>query len=78
MIPKPKRIKDEKLLKEYRKGHCELCGNPYRLEVHHIISKGAGGDDVPENLITLCAFCHFKVHSGQIKKDELYKIKGGD
>ena len=77
MFPKPKRTKDSELLKQYRKGHCELCGNPYRLEVHHIKSRGSGGDDVEENLITLCAFCHYKVHSGLIKKEELQRIKGG-
>jgi len=42
--------------------------------VHHIDSRGSGGDDIPENLITLCTFHHDKVHRGQITKRMLRKI----
>jgi 5-methylcytosine-specific restriction endonuclease McrA len=32
------------------------------LEVHHVIWQSEGGGDSPENLLTLCAKCHEKVH----------------
>jgi len=32
------------------------------LEVHHMEFRGQGGDDAEENLITLCAGCHSRMH----------------
>ncbi len=46
-----------------------LTHNP--LQVHHIISREAGGKDTITNLITLCHSCHEKVHQGKIE------IRGG-
>ena len=53
---------------------CQVCGFDGRdltergsLHVHHVIHLGMGGSeekDVPENMITLCAECHRKVHDG--------------
>jgi 5-methylcytosine-specific restriction endonuclease McrA len=37
---------------------CQTCGRPDRLQVHHIRSRGRLGDDIDQNLITLCADCH--------------------
>lgn len=37
---------------------CRWCGKRRDLTVHHIDARGAGGGDVEENLITLCARCH--------------------
>ena len=33
------------------------------LETHHVIWRSQGGGDSPENLLTLCAKCHAKVHN---------------
>lgn len=55
---------------------CQDCGtflafqNEYGIyvpwevgaEVHHILPVSMGGDDNPENLITLCHECHLKRH----------------
>ncbi len=41
---------------------CQSCGSVEGLEVHHIISRGQLGDDVEDNLITLCWSCHRKTH----------------
>lgn len=30
-------------------------------------SRGAGGCDTEDNLVTLCFDCHYKVHTGEIK-----------
>jgi len=46
---------------------CQFCGvtdNEHRgehdqgLHIHHIIPRGDGGEDHPENLITVCGGCH--------------------
>lgn len=37
------------------------------LQPHHIKTKGSGGGDELENLITLCWKCHRLVHDGHIK-----------
>ncbi|MGH9732373.1 MAG: HNH endonuclease [Candidatus Acidiferrales bacterium] len=41
---------------------CQQCGCSANLHVHHIRSRSKLGDDVPENLITLCADCHQATH----------------
>jgi 5-methylcytosine-specific restriction endonuclease McrA len=46
---------------------CQYCGASYRLEVHHIRSRGRLGDDIDENLITLCADCHSDIHRSCLK-----------
>ena len=46
---------------------CQCCGKKnIRLEVHHIVYRSQGGTDNETNLITLCADCHSKVHSGSL------------
>ena len=41
---------------------CQYCGRSDRLEVHHIRSRSRLGDDIGENLITLCSDCHRDIH----------------
>ena len=41
---------------------CQFCGSRFDLHVHHIRFRSQGGPDREENLITLCAACHRKVH----------------
>ena len=43
---------------------CQYCGRLEQLEVHHIRSRAQLGADSELNLITLCADCHTKLHSG--------------
>lgn len=73
MFPKPKRIRNKKLLQQ-KKGWCEHCGSSGYTEKHHIRSRGAGGHDVEDNLVELCRLCHIKAHSGAISRDKLNKI----
>jgi 5-methylcytosine-specific restriction endonuclease McrA len=44
---------------------CQNCGTSECLQVHHIRSRSALGDDAAENLITLCADCHHQVHRAE-------------
>jgi|LSQX01.3.fsa_nt_gb hypothetical protein len=72
-VPKPKRLKDPKVLKEMRSDRCEICRERAGCEVHHIISAGSGGPDHPYNLIALCKWkCHIKAHSGGLSKAFLF------
>jgi len=49
---------------------CQYCfgesGSPIDKFPHHIIFKGAGGDDSKDNLITLCIFCHALIHARKL------------
>jgi hypothetical protein len=44
------------------------------LDPHHIVHKGAGGEDTKPNLITLCRRHHNLAHANKITKDELHAI----
>jgi 5-methylcytosine-specific restriction endonuclease McrA len=41
---------------------CQSCGSMSNLEVHHGDLRSHSGSDSEENLITLCASCHARVH----------------
>jgi 5-methylcytosine-specific restriction protein A len=42
---------------------CQACGVTSNLEVHHKEFRSHLGDDSEENLITLCAQCHARIHA---------------
>lgn len=43
------------------------CANPLqRAEVHHIQFRSKGGADAMQNLITICAECHAKIHAHEL------------
>ncbi len=42
---------------------CQSCGSRAGLEVHHITPRSNLGQDVEDNLITLCWECHRRIHS---------------
>ena len=62
----------------WRDGYtCQCCRGKSKdkvLSVHHIQSRKVGGD-APNNLITLCEYCHKQYHLGNIRLPE--KIKRG-
>jgi 5-methylcytosine-specific restriction endonuclease McrA len=41
---------------------CQSCGTMSSLEVHHQEFRSHSGDDLEQNLITLCAACHTTLH----------------
>ncbi len=71
--PKPaKRIKasaEEWVeLREAKLGPCRVCGTTaWPLGLHHLVSRGQGGDDLEDNLVPLCGSgttgCHERVES---------------
>lgn len=76
-VPKPrKRIINRVLLREMRNEivYCERCGRPGHGGCHHIKYKSQGGDDIRENLIRLCVYCHDGIHKARYNRIELIRI----
>jgi len=63
----PPRIRREVLARDRHRCRRKGCNHTRFLEIHHIISREAGGANDPENLVTLCTACHKLLHE-----------KGGD
>lgn len=72
MHPKVKRIVNKELITYLKNRPCAACGRLY-VDVHHIVSRGAGGGDVLNNLIPLCREHHTEIHQiGQAKMIEKF------
>lgn len=54
------RLRQEVLRRD--RWRCQCCGRTEDLQVHHIEPRGHLGDDAEQNLITLCAECHGRLH----------------
>lgn len=65
-FPKKKRVKNRSAIDAARKPYCEYSGRPGYCHVHHIRRRSQGGDDIPENLISLAPEVHQAVHDGKI------------
>lgn len=53
----PRRIVDRQLLRGLHAlptQPCRACGHALGASLHHLVSKGQRGDDVPPNLVWLC------------------------
>jgi len=63
----PPRVRREVLARD--RHHCRRkgCSHTRFLEIHHIVPRAEGGNNNPENLVTLCSACHKLLHE-----------KGGD
>ena len=80
---KHKRINSPETVRKYHRDnpYCEWpgCRTPMqRTAPHHIKSVGSGGDDTPENLLTLCWIHHAEVHQGKYSRKEVERVKRGD
>src|SRR5690242_13683374 len=55
----------ERLCREVlERDHCQLCGNPANLHVHHVKPRSWRGHDGEENLTTVCSECHRSIRQG--------------
>lgn len=45
---------------------CALCDDTRGLQIHHVVSRGQGGTNYPQNLITLCWRCHAVAHGTRL------------
>lgn len=78
-VPKKKRIKNPELIAELKRKiqGCEYCGTQnsyFGYDLHHIQTRGAGGSDIPSNLIKLCRICHDLAGSRKIPASFLQHI----
>ena len=60
--------KDRKAIYARDGYRCALCDSTKYIQIHHYLTRGAGGTNHPHNLITLCADCHAAAH-GMILRD---------
>lgn len=69
----------DKKIKKLSDASCRICGesNVSVLDVHRIKPGEDGGKYSEFNSITLCANCHRKVHSKEIKITGKYKSTNG-
>jgi 5-methylcytosine-specific restriction endonuclease McrA len=51
-----------------KQGPCRVCVRPTsngsywgKIELHHIVPRSQGGDDVADNIVPLCGSCHILV-----------------
>lgn len=58
----PARIKDKKA--RPTGAQCVATGVTDSLHAHHLISRGQGGDDLPDNLVWVAARLHDDFHHG--------------
>ena len=61
-----------RIVEERDGGCCIFCGRPGRGEAH-FINRSQGGLGIPENLLTVCRYCHGQMDNGQATK--LYRAK---
>lgn len=59
----PEDIRSEVLERDNHQ--CTECTSTENLHLHHIIYASKGGEDIVENLITLCIRCHMEKHQGE-------------
>jgi hypothetical protein len=63
-------------LKRLHDRNCQYCGTEFFVkrggrarysEVHHVKELGAGGLDIVDNCLVLCATCHRRFHYGELR-----------
>jgi hypothetical protein len=62
MIPKPSRLRDERVLQNRRDQPCIVCGRSAPSDPSHIRSRGAGGPDTDWNVVSMCRDHHNEWH----------------
>lgn len=51
-------------LRRQKMGPCRVCSKRYpEPDLHHVVRRGHGGDDWPDNLVPLCRDCHAAAHN---------------
>lgn len=69
------RISNDERKAVYRRDgyQCAVCGDPRRLQIHHIEHRSQGGGHEQMNLITLCPVCHALAHGTNLAGLEFTK-----
>lgn len=61
------RVYDLALIKRVRKLPCAICGEEGGNEAHHLQTRGSGGGDTIDNLVSLCRRHHQRIHAMGVK-----------
>lgn len=48
-------------IREAKLDRCRVCGNLGGLHLHHLVPRDWHGDDLADNLVPLCSYCHPQV-----------------
>ena len=62
----PPRVRREVLARDRHRCQTPGCGRTRFLEVHHLTPRNQGGDNHPDNLVTLCGSCHRLWHQKRL------------
>ena len=54
-------IRGRRIFKD--RGQCVVCKSRHKLEVHHKTYERFGGQELMQDLLTLCECCHKTVHA---------------
>lgn len=54
---------------------CILCGRRQSLQIAHYIARARLGHGIPQNLVTLCAQCHFDYDNGKYHREYKKRIE---
>ena len=65
-----KDVRNQRLLLDGNK--CCVCGNEERLNVHHVSYKNLGHENVENDLVTLCKYCHAILHRVRVQTQSEY------
>jgi len=60
------------IVEERDEGRCIFCNAPGRGEAH-FVNRSQGGLGIPENIVTVCRYCHNQMDNGMASK--LYRMK---
>lgn len=75
--------KVKKIVHERDNGRCVVCGLA-GMPNAHFIPRSKGGKGIPENIVTLCLYCHHNYDNGNLREEignrirEYLKSKYGD
>lgn len=63
MFPKAKRLENKENIIFIQSFPCMVCKKSAPSEAHHWKSKGSGGSDHLNNLLSCCRLCHVEFHT---------------
>jgi hypothetical protein len=58
----PPKTRNQVLARDRHRCQSPGCGDRHFLELHHIRPRNQGGNNKPDNLLTLCSACHSLAH----------------
>lgn len=65
-VKSPRVVADREMwevLRRAKLGPCRVCSDDFLPQLHHLVARSLGGDDVAANLVPLCGRCHAEVEA---------------